>query len=217
MAAKPLLTSTFVVSYCPLLSPRFCRVAAPARPTQAVSGPTIGLRSVLESLSNVCSITWFGGDLARPGPGVADRGAAGAVRGAAWRRPGHHPRGGRQRRAVPPCRRHQDLEPDAAGTPAPARGLRPTPRRLPRPPTNQIRRRIGTACSDGHCLGEAWAALAAHPQNNQQAMPWGRADRYADPNDDTAVGNRVSKSKTTTCSGRTAMRPILMAGGNDPT
>jgi len=37
--AKRLLTSTFVVSWCPLLSPRFRRVAAPAGPTHAVSGP----------------------------------------------------------------------------------------------------------------------------------------------------------------------------------
>jgi hypothetical protein len=59
--------------------------------------------------------------------------------------------------------------------------------------------------------------LAAQAPKDHQAMPWGRADRYADPNNDTAVGNRVSKSKTTTCSGRTAMRLILMAGGNDPT
>ena len=35
--------------------------AAPARPTQVASGPTIGLRSVLDSLSNLCSIAWFGG------------------------------------------------------------------------------------------------------------------------------------------------------------
>jgi hypothetical protein len=32
-------------------------------------------------------------------------------------------------------RRHQDLEPDAAGAPAPARAVRPPARRLPRPPT----------------------------------------------------------------------------------
>jgi hypothetical protein len=75
----------------------------------------------------------------------------------------------------------------------------------------------GTACCYGHGLSEAWAALAAQAPKDHQAMPWGRADRYADPNNDTAVGNRVSKSKTTTCSGRTAMRLILMAGGNDPT
>jgi len=66
----------------------------------------------------------------------ADRGAAGAVRGAARRRPGHHLWGGRQRRALPPCRRHQHLEPHAAGAPAPARGVPPAPRRLPRPPTD---------------------------------------------------------------------------------
>jgi hypothetical protein len=50
----------------PLLSttvPRFRRVAAPARPTQALSGP-VGLRSVADPLSNLCSIAWFGGDLA---------------------------------------------------------------------------------------------------------------------------------------------------------
>jgi hypothetical protein len=98
MAAKPLLTSTFVVSCCTLLSRRFRRVAAPARPTQAVSGPTVGLGSVLDSRSNLCSIPWIGGDLARPGPGPADRGTAGAVRGAAWRRPGHRARAGRQGR-----------------------------------------------------------------------------------------------------------------------
>jgi hypothetical protein len=45
-------------------------------------------------------------------------------------------RAGRQRGAVPACRRHQDLEPDAAGATAPARGVRPASGRLPRPPTN---------------------------------------------------------------------------------
>jgi hypothetical protein len=40
------------------------------------------------SVSNRCSIVFLGGDLARPGAGPADRGAAGAVRGAARRRPG---------------------------------------------------------------------------------------------------------------------------------
>jgi len=75
MPANPLLTSTFVVSCCLLLSPTFRRVAAPARPTQAVSGP-VGLRSVPDPLSNLCSIRSSGGDLARPGLGPADRGAA---------------------------------------------------------------------------------------------------------------------------------------------
>jgi hypothetical protein len=41
-----------------------------------------------------------GGDVARPGGGRADRGAAGAVRGAARRRPGNRPRAGRRRRTV---------------------------------------------------------------------------------------------------------------------
>ena len=45
----------------PLLSPRFRRVAAPARPTQALSGH-VGLRSVPDPLSNLCSIRWSGGD-----------------------------------------------------------------------------------------------------------------------------------------------------------
>jgi hypothetical protein len=89
------------------------QVAAQCGPPQALSGH-VGLRSVLDSLSNLCSIVWFGGDLARPGRGPADRGAAGAVRGAARRRPGHRPRAGRHGRAVPPRRRHPDLEPHAA-------------------------------------------------------------------------------------------------------
>ena len=101
--------------------------AAPARPTQVASGPTIGLRSVLDSLSNLCSISWFGGDLARPRGGPADRGAAGAVRGAARRRPCHRSRAGRQDRAVCPRRWHQDLESHAAGAAAPTRGVRPAP------------------------------------------------------------------------------------------
>jgi hypothetical protein len=43
----------------------------------------------------------------------------------------------------------QDLEPDAAGTPAPARGVRPPPRRLPRPSTNPGHRRIAPATTWG--------------------------------------------------------------------
>jgi hypothetical protein len=70
MAAKPLLTSTFVVSCCPLVSPRFRRVPAPARPTQALSGPG-GLRSVPDPLSNCVRCagpvgTWRDLDLGRP-------------------------------------------------------------------------------------------------------------------------------------------------------
>jgi hypothetical protein len=129
------LTSRFVIPCCPLLSPRFRRVAAPARPTQALSCP-VGLRRVPDPFSNLCSIAWFGGDLARPGRGPADRGTAGAMRGAAWRRPGNDSRGGRQRRALPPRGRHQDLEPHAARAPAPAGGVPSTPGRLPRPPTD---------------------------------------------------------------------------------
>jgi hypothetical protein len=49
------LTSRFVIPSCPLLSPRFRRVAAPGRPTQTVRRP-VGLRSVPDPLSNCCSI-----------------------------------------------------------------------------------------------------------------------------------------------------------------
>jgi hypothetical protein len=46
-------------------------------------------------------------NLAGPGPGPADRSAAGAMRGAARRRPGHRPRGGRQHPALHPRGRQQ--------------------------------------------------------------------------------------------------------------
>jgi hypothetical protein len=108
---------------------------APARPTQAPSGP-VGLRSAPDPSSNLCSICWFSGDLARVGLGQPARSSAGAVRAAARRRPGHRPQAGRQGRALPPRRRHQDLEPDTAGAPAPSRGVQPAARRLPRPSTN---------------------------------------------------------------------------------
>jgi hypothetical protein len=55
-----------------------------------------------------------GGDLARPGPGPADRGTARSVCRATRRRSGHRPRSGRQRRALRPCRRRQGVEPHAA-------------------------------------------------------------------------------------------------------
>ena len=62
--SEPPLTSSFVILCCPLLSPRVRRVAAPARPTQALSGP-LGLRSVPGPLSN--------GRLRRSGPPRQDR------------------------------------------------------------------------------------------------------------------------------------------------
>jgi hypothetical protein len=37
----------------------------------------------LDSISNACSISCLGGELAQPGTGPADRGAAGAMRGIA--------------------------------------------------------------------------------------------------------------------------------------
>jgi hypothetical protein len=95
--------------------------------------------------SNTCSLACGGGDLARPGSGPADRGAAGAVRGAARRRPGHRRRGGRQRRAICPRGRHQGLEPDAAGAATMAGAVRAAARRLPRPSTASGRRWVGTA------------------------------------------------------------------------
>jgi hypothetical protein len=96
----------------------------------------VAVSSIPDAPSNMSSIGCIGGDLARPRPGPADRGAAAAVRAAARHRLGHHPGRGRRRRALPPRRRHQDLEPDAAGTPAPTGGVRPAARRAPRPPTN---------------------------------------------------------------------------------
>jgi hypothetical protein len=77
-------------------------------------------------------LLWW--DLARPGPGPADRGTAAAVRGAARPRPDHRPRAGHQRRALPAGGRHQGLEPHAAGAAAPAQRLWSGPWRLPRPP-----------------------------------------------------------------------------------
>jgi hypothetical protein len=109
---------TATIRSCPWLS----GLLRPKCGPQVVSCP-VGLRSVADSLSNLCSIPWFGGYLARPGAGPADRGAAGAVRGAARRRPGQPQRGRGQGRALPPRRRHQDLEPHAAGTPAAATGV----------------------------------------------------------------------------------------------
>jgi hypothetical protein len=103
---------------------------------------SLAVRRIVDWVSNWCSITWVGGDLARPWPGTADRGAAGTVRGAARRRPGQPARSGREGRAVHLCRWHQDLEPHAAGTPTPARGLPPTAGRLPRPSTDPSRRHI---------------------------------------------------------------------------
>jgi hypothetical protein len=111
---------TFVSATC---SGRLCAPAA--RP--------VAVGSIPDYYSNISSIACLGGDLAGPGP--ADRSAAAAVRGAARRRPDHHPRSGRQRRTLHLRRQHQDLEPDAAGAPAPARAVRPPARRLPRPPT----------------------------------------------------------------------------------
>ena len=79
----------------PLLSVAVPRVPPSCRLHQDSERP-VGLSSLADSFSNIRSISWFGGDLARPGLGPADRSAAGAVRGAARRRPRHRPRAGRQ-------------------------------------------------------------------------------------------------------------------------
>ncbi len=86
--------------------------------------------------------------LGRWGPGTTkawdgrSRGAAGAVRRVARRRPGEPPRGRRRGRALHPRRRRQGLEPDAPRATTPARGLPPATGRLPRPSTDLGRRRI---------------------------------------------------------------------------
>jgi hypothetical protein len=132
----------------------------PAAHPKALRCP-VGLCSVPDPHSNFCSICWSSGDLARPGCGPADRGAAGAVRGAARRRPGHPPPAGRRGRAVPPRRRHQDLEPHAARAAVPARGVPPTLRRLPRPPTDPSHRRIRTATV--RCVARSLEHERPHP------------------------------------------------------
>jgi len=94
-------------------------------------------------------------------------------------------------RAVPPCRRHQGLEPDAAGAPAPARGVPPAPGRLPGPPTDPVRRHI-QALSDaedthhGSLNGLAGAAGAAagplHPAPDRPlSRPPGRSHAAPGP------------------------------------
>jgi hypothetical protein len=128
------LTSRFAIPYCPLLSPRCRRVAAPARPTQGSARPrraTQRSRSTLELVFDM---------LARWGPGTTRTWASRSQR--RWsdarscsHRPGHRPRTRRRHRALSSLGRHRGLEPDAAGTPAPAAGLRPAPGRLPRPAT----------------------------------------------------------------------------------
>jgi hypothetical protein len=66
------LTSRFVVSCCPLLSPRVRRVAAPARPTQALSGPVGSGFAALLIYSRTCVRyagpvgTWHDPDVGRP-------------------------------------------------------------------------------------------------------------------------------------------------------
>jgi hypothetical protein len=107
-----------------------CRCSMP-RCAPAVHPVAVG--SIPDSVPNISSIACFGGDLARPGPGPADRGTAGAMRRAARRRPGHRPRAGRQGRALPLRGRHQGLEPDAARAATTPQGIRPAAGRLHRP------------------------------------------------------------------------------------
>jgi hypothetical protein len=105
--------------------------------------------SIPDPTSNECSVICLGGDLARPGPGPADRGAAGAVRGAARRRPGHRPRGSGQRRALRPVGRPAGLVAIAARAEVAAGGVRQAAGRLHRPSTGPCRRPIGTPHPQG--------------------------------------------------------------------
>ena len=57
----------------------------------------------------------------------------------------------------------------------------------------------------------------ANQGNHQAMLLWVYATSYALRSAVTGLGKRVSKTRTTTWSGRTAMRPILMSAGNDPT
>jgi hypothetical protein len=73
------------------------------RSPQCPAARRVAVGSIPDSLPNISSIACLGGDLARPGPEPADRGAAAAVRAAARRRLGHHPGGGCQRRTLHLC------------------------------------------------------------------------------------------------------------------
>ena len=84
--------------------------AVPEVPVHPVTVSTIG-----DSMANICSLSAPVGTWQDPGPEPADCGATGAVRGAAWRRSGHRPRGGRQGRAVRPCRRRHHRRRARAG------------------------------------------------------------------------------------------------------
>ena len=71
-----------------------------------------------------------------------------------------------------------------------------------------LRARWGTA-------GKKWGH--ANQGNHQAMLLWVCATSYALRSAVTGLGKRVSKSRTTTWSGRTAIRPILMSAGNEPT
>jgi hypothetical protein len=91
-------TRSFPYPDCPLLT-RTDRCSVPQ------CAPTIrpaAVGSIADGISNTRSIVCSSGDLARPRPGLADCGAAGAVRGAARRGVGRRPGGSRQGRALPP-------------------------------------------------------------------------------------------------------------------
>jgi hypothetical protein len=113
-----------------LLSPRFRRVAAPARPTHAVGGPrwtTQRSRFALELVFDTLvrwgpgtTRTWAGRSRRR-WSGARNCWASTCLPSASWP----------PRSSLRPRRRHQDLEPSAAGVAAPARGVRPAPGRLP--------------------------------------------------------------------------------------
>jgi hypothetical protein len=95
----------------PALDPRYLTLPTAGRPPRTGAGAGDGTRRMAAVKAAASS-------------SATARGAAGAVRGAARRRPGHRPRGGDQRRAVPPHRRtriwslmrlERQLRPEAYG------------------------------------------------------------------------------------------------------
>ena len=92
----------------PFLPGRTAEPEAPGARSGSTHPPTVpsGSRATTRT-RNWWRCSWLGGSGA----------ATGAVRGAARRRPAHRPQAGRQGRALPPRRQHQDLEPHAARAP----------------------------------------------------------------------------------------------------
>jgi hypothetical protein len=74
-------------------------------------------------------------------------------------------------RALPPRRRRQDLEPDAAGTPASTRGVRPAARRVPRPSTD-AQEHLQSAIGPTRMIGSPGTDVAhASIQDHRRYLP----------------------------------------------